>query len=99
MKLRARSGRGALALFLALGAAACGTPQHHVMVETDPPGAVLFVNGERQGVSPRKVTMSFDKYDRAYLQVVRDGRIPSGSWFTPETIPDDEPIVIRLTRN
>ena len=89
----------ALLVVLGLGAASCSSSAYHVLVETDPPGAVLFVNGIRQGVSPRKVTMSFAESDRVYLQVLRMGRTPSGSWYTPETIPDDERIVIRLTRN
>ena len=90
---------GALLAMFGLATAGCLGTAQHVLVETDPPGATLYVDGMKQGVSPRKVTMVFKDNGRSYLQVLRKGREPSGNWYTPDTIPDDKRIVIRLTRN
>jgi hypothetical protein len=56
---------------LALCACACGCVERRYTIRTDPPGALVYVNGEEVGASP--VSKSFTYYGEREVTLVADG--------------------------
>ena len=61
----------ALALPLAVVACASGCVQRRMMIVTDPPGALAYVDGYEIGVTP--ISASFTYYGSREIRLVKDG--------------------------
>lgn len=92
--------RNTCAALLVLPMAACQwSSNQELLVESEPAGATIYVNGIRQGVTPHSVSLSFDDHDRAFLQLLGAGRAPTGLWYTESTVPSEGRVRVTLTRN
>ena len=71
-------------------AGGCGKPYRLVKIDSNPPGAAIFVNGEMRGTTPaEKVKIDFgaDPQRRAIIQVVKDRFKPVFQTWTLEEVP------------
>jgi hypothetical protein len=79
--------------------ASCGSPMMDVEIRTDPPGANVWINGDPQGVTPRKVTFDFTESERNLLQLHVTGRPPVEMPFTRSQLPrGNNPLMVNIAR-
>ena len=61
----------AAAVLLVAGTAGCNSVHRRLTVQSDPPGALVLVDGQRIGFTPASV--SFDYYGTREITLVKDG--------------------------
>lgn len=71
--------------------AGCGSLIRHVDIDSKPTGAVIYVDGERRGVTRSKVELNFPSEERRVLiQLVKPRYKPVLQYWTPGEVPDNE---------
>lgn len=82
----------AIVLLAQLTCSACsGTSIHKVLIQSDPQGATIFVNGEEKGPTNGTVTITFtgDPEERVFIQLVLSGREPVYDTWKKDEIPTE----------
>jgi hypothetical protein len=69
----------------------CGGLRRSVDIDSKPSGAVIYVNGERRGLTRSKVELDFPtEEDRVLIQLVKPRYKPVLQYWTVGEIPDSE---------
>lgn len=91
-----RLGRS-LAILAGVGVlASCSGRARYVDVDSQPPGAILYVDGERRGQTRATVQLDFEgDDDRVLLQLLKPGYRPVLQYWTwGEVPPNDKKIFV-----
>jgi hypothetical protein len=91
--LATRSLKSLAALLLLLMPLGCGGPRiRTASIKSDPSGAVIYVNGEKQGTTPSVVQLIFrtdDPTERVLVQLRMEGFVtPEQYWRYTEVPPE-----------
>jgi hypothetical protein len=92
-----------LALAAALSVAllpACGSTSYRTVVQVNPADASLYINGKRVGTGDqRPYLLSFEEYDRVYVQATKRGFVPETQVYTADGIADilDTTGILKIT--
>ena len=82
-----RLGRACLACCLLLGIAAGCSSRRTVDVDSKPPGATIYVDGEKKGVTRDQISVDFSRVDRVLIQIVKHRYKPILQYWTIDEVP------------
>ena len=82
-----RLGKALLACCLLLGIAAGCSSRRTVDVDSKTPGATIYVDGEKKGVTRDQISVDFSRVDRVLIQIVKHRYKPILQYWTIDEVP------------
>jgi len=82
-----RKGRAFLTCCLLLGLASGCSSRRTVDIDSKPPGATIYVDGEKKGVTRDQISVDFSKVDRVLIQIVKHRYKPILQYWTIDEVP------------
>ena len=83
-----KNARLSLALLLAAGLGACASNARVVDIDSKPSGAVIYINGEKKGVTRSQIRINLESGQRVLLQLSKPRFVPVFQYWNIDEIPD-----------